>query len=546
LPTLSERIDGALSAYGFERKSSPGPAGGYSFGTTFVGGPNYTDAWKSKRAPSPAELVEHFKSLVFSCVITNADAVSSVPLKLYMNVSDGRKPKDGLGSQEITKRQVEHLRSTQYVGGSAGVSDIREVRDHPFLMALDQPDPQGILSRTQLLKLISMYCDTVGVAYVQPEGRVSAPYRWLWILASQYMLPVFDGSSPIPSSYNYGSRNFKPEELICFRTSLSLKNSYGSNYSPLYAAVEYAKLEDKFVSIQEQLMAQGPRPNLLVTPSNPDLPPGQDEKLRFEQDLNRKHARGAQGGVIVANGAWDVKPITYSPTDLTGLKIAEYDLERICACFGVPITLFLSETNLANLQAAEKLHAVRAVNPRCKAIADRLTQVVRQWDRRLFFAFDNAVAADRELEAKLFDMEIKNGSTTINQANQETGKPPVPWGDEPWFQNTMAQPSAIKELNQATITASTLAAVGSKEGGGSAAVGNKDAKKAKGGSQKGGSDAKRNLEPGYPDLPGVVRSLHDQADEAVLAVEGLTLEGEDGDPFAFLAWDEESRSAANG
>jgi phage portal protein BeeE len=546
LPTLSERIDGALSAYGFERKSSPGPAGGYSFGTTFVGGPNYTDAWKSKRAPSPAELIEHFKSLVYSCVIANADAVSSVPLKLYMDVSKGRGSKDASDPQEITKRQIEHLRSTQYVGGSTQVSDIREIRDHPFLVALDQPDKQGILSRTQLLKLIAMYCDTVGVAYVQPEGRVGAPYRWLYPLPSQYMLPVFDGHSPIPTSYNYGDRTFTPEELICFRTSLSLKNPYGSNYSPLYAAVEYAKLEDKFVSIQEQLMAQGPRPNLLVTPSNPDLPPGDDEKKRFEQDLNRKHARGAQGGVIVANGAWDVKPITYSPTDLTGLKIAEYDLERICACFGVPITLFLSETNLANLQAAEKLHAVRAVNPRCKAIADRLTQVVRQWDRRLFFAFDNAVMADRLQDATLVDMALKNGSMTINEANLDNGLAPKEYGDEMWVQNTMAQPSAIKELNQATITASTLAAVGSKEGGGSAAVGNKDAKKAKGGSQKGGSDAKRNLEPGYPDLSGVARGLHDQADEAVLAVEGLTLEGEDGDPFAFLAWDEESRSAANG
>jgi hypothetical protein len=366
------------------------------------------------------------------------------------------------------------------------------------------------------------------------------------MLASQYMLPVFDGRSPIPSSYTYGDRVFKPEELICFRDSLSLRNSYGSSYSPLYAAVEYAKLEDKFVSIQEQLMAQGPRPNLLVTPSNPDLPPGNDEKLRFEQELNMKHARGAQGGVIVTNGAWDLKPLTLSPTDLTGLKIAEYDLERICGCFGNPITLYTSETNLANLQAAQKHHATYAVNPRCKSIADRLTQVVRQWDRRLFFAFDNALASDRELEARIFDMEIKNGSSTINQVNQETGKPPVPWGDEPWMQNTMAQPSAIKELNQATITASTLAAVGSKEGGGSAAVGNKDAKKAKGGSQKGGSDARRNLGLGVDDPDGVARGLHDQADEAVLAVEGLTLEGEDGDPFAFLAWDEESPSAANG
>lgn len=548
MPTLRERLNGALSAASIERKSSSaGPPGGY-FGSSWIGGPTWTDAWGAKRAPSPPELIEHFKSLVYSCVMANANVVSAVPLKLYIDASTGKQPSDYSGPKELSVGQFEHLRSARYVGGGAKVADIREIRDHPFLYALDNPDPHDILDLCQLVKLIVMYNDTVGAAYIYPEGNGGRPYRWLWALASQYVLPVMDSTTMLPSGFTYGGRTFEPADLICFRTHPSLKNSYAANYSPLYAAIEYAKLEDKFVSIQEQLMAQGPRPNLLVSPSDPNQPPGAQEKERFEQDLNRKHARGSQGGVLVTTGFWDVKPITYSPTDLSGLKIAEYDLERICACFGVPIEFFTSDTNLANQQAAAKKHAEFAVNPRCKAIASRLTRVIRKWDRRLFFAFDNPVAADRELDAKLFDMAVKNGTMTINQANAETGLPPVTWGDEPWLQNTMAQPSMIKELVKANVVASTLAAVGSKEGGGSAAVGNKDAKKPKGGKSggkkkpNGGAGESRSYRDDDDLRPG--GGVLDQGDAGLHGVEGLA-EDEDRDPFAWLPWSVDPPSAAS-
>jgi hypothetical protein len=40
---------------------------------------------------------------------------------------------------------------------------------------------------------------------------------------------------------------------------------------------------------------------------------------------------------------------------------------------------------------------------------------------------------DDEKRAKIIDMKLKNGSLTINQANEEERWPAVPWGDEPWL-----------------------------------------------------------------------------------------------------------------
>jgi HK97 family phage portal protein len=509
-------------------------------GTSWIGGPFTTDAWGAKAAPSPSRLIENFKSIAYCCAVRNADAVSAVPLRLYMDSTGGKRPKDISDPRSITRRQFEHLQTIRGVGGgSTRVSDIQEIRNHPFLSMLDEPDPNGDFDRASLLKLIVLYMDVVGRAYFYPErpGNWSAnmPPRWMWPLYSQYVYPIRNANNSVVGEYQYYGETLGRDEVLCFGHNLSLKDPYGAAFSPLYAAVEYARLEDKFVSIQEQLLAMGPRPNLIGTPKDPNNAPGPNEKDRFELDLNRKYARAAQGGILLTTGAWDFMPLTYAPTDLAGLKIAEYDWQAICGAFGVPYVFFTTDTNLANLSAAFKHHAIHGVQPRCTTIANRLTWFIRRFDPRLFFAFDNPVKEDRELEAKIIDMAVKNGTMTINQANADNGLPPVEWGDEPWLQNTMSQPSKIRELNDATIAAATLAASGANEGGGSAAVGNKDAEKPKGGKSEGKKSDDRSFRDDDPGDPGVGRGVLDQGDASVHGVEGLT-EGEDGDPFGWLSW----------
>jgi HK97 family phage portal protein len=517
-------------------------------GSSYIGGPSATDAWGSKRAPSPTELVESFKSIAYSCAVRNADAVSAVPLKLYMDSSNGRKPKDFSDPRDVSLSTFRHLqRSGAISDNGTKVADIKEIRNHPFLNTLDNPDPNGDFDRTSLLKHICLSGDIIGSAYIYPEGPEGRPYTALWPLYSQYVLPIRSSNNPVVSQYQYFANVIGRDRMIRFGHSVSLKDPYGTHYPPLYAAIEYARLEDKFVTVQEQLLAMGPRPNMIATPKDANNPLGEHEKDRFQQDLDRKHARGAQGGILVTTAPLDFKPITYTPADLSGLQIAEYDWQAVCGAFGVPFEFFTTDTNLANQQAAREKHAEHAVRPRCTSIAARLNWIVRRWDRRLFFAFDDPNRLDELQRATIIDMEIKNGTRTINQANEETGRPPVPWGDQPWLENTRAQPDMIQKLNEATITASTLAASGSNEGGGTAAVGNKDAKKPRGGKPSG----KKRGGDGRDDRGGggagrrVDRGVHDEGDEAVHGVEGLG-EDEDRDPFDWLSWSVDPPSAAGG
>ncbi len=447
---LLSSISSAIFDRGIDRSSPPSYFGSQ---TTYLAGPLYLDAFNAKRSPTPFELVEQYKSLIYACVQLNAFGVARVALRLYTDSQGGRKPRDISGPLGIKRSMLAHLQRSGYLTRSAvSKEDIQEITNHPLIDMLDHPDSEGYFSREDVLGLIAAYCDVVGVAYckLDPTPSKGVP-SFMWPLQAQYVYDVKKSASPILDYYRYFLDIFKPEQLLRFRIQLSLRDPYGRGYSPTYAALQYAMLEDKYIAIQDQLLGMGPRPNLLVSAKDANMPFGEAERERYRQDLNRQHSRGMAGGVLVTNGAVDVKPLSYSPTDLGGLTIAEYDLERTCNCFGIPPSYFSKDTNLANLQASEAQHARTAIEPRCKAIAGTLTRLAKRYDERLFFAFDPCVESDAVADAKVTQIHLQTGLTTINEELTDMPFEDKPWGDSPWLPGTLKQPEMIEEAHKQGI-----------------------------------------------------------------------------------------------
>src|SRR5271165_3785322 len=177
----------------------PGPPGGFTLGSTYLGGPLFTDAFGAKRAPSPWQLIEKYKSLIYALVAKNANARCRVPLRLYADGSRGTQPRSVCDPIRCTRKVARRLASLEYTRVSpSAVDNIYEIRTHPILDTLDRPDPYGYFDRSKLFSLMSRYCDVVGSAYFMPEGNgwreenatTKGPPIWLWVLYSQYVLPV--------------------------------------------------------------------------------------------------------------------------------------------------------------------------------------------------------------------------------------------------------------------------------------------------------------------------------------------------------------------
>ena len=62
-----------------------------------------------------------------------------------------------------------------------------------------------------------------------------------------------------------------------------------------------------------------------------------------------------------------VQLLQQSMGDLAVLADMGKTKEDICNAFHIPVAYFTSQTNLANLQASERLHMTKAIEPRLSA-----------------------------------------------------------------------------------------------------------------------------------------------------------------------------------
>lgn len=439
----------------------PAPPGGFSYGTQLFGGPMRVDSFGARPAPSPRQLVEQCIALIYAMMIRNREAVSRVPVRLYADGSraQGGRPRSACDPIRVSRHVGVQIARANARVSAAAVDQIYEVRNHPILDVLDNPDGMGYFSRKKLIGLICCYMDIVGQAFLVPEGngwdwrdrenaRKKGPPERIWLIYPQYAIPFREAGSPMIRAFQYFRDYIPLDAILWFRHSYSLRDAYGGGYSPAYAGTLYAEQEQRFIAILDQLLGLGPRPNLIVSAADPTQSPGEAERKRFEQDLNRRHAQGNAGNALVTAGAWNITPVSYSPTDLAGMTVSEYDRNNLACIFGQPPTFYTTDTNIANLTAAREQHATMGVEPRCDTIAEALTRLVQTWDPRLFMKFDPVLPEDDEKRAKIIDMKLKNGSLTINQANEEERWPAVPWGDEPWLPGTLVQPSMAVEKHE--------------------------------------------------------------------------------------------------
>ena len=418
------------------REKSAPPMGGYTAG--WGGGPWWTDAFRSRRAPTPVELTELYKSLVYACVTLNANGVARQPLRLFAVTRTGEaRPK--CATKSVGHAARKRLATLPYAAKTmAGAAEVEEVTDHPLLDLLQHVNEE--MDHAQLIAYTVMSLDIVGSAYWWPSPGSGGVPEDLWALPPHLVFPQWTSGSLIPDAYQFGGVQYERRDLIRFRR-LSARNPYGQGYGPEQASIEYARLEDTFVSIQDDMLSNGPRPSIIVSPKDEKGSFGDAEAERLEHKLNRKTRGGRSGSAVVARGPVSMAPVDWKPADLGGLQISSYDMERIANCFDVPVSMLKTEdVNRANAEAGQEQHARNGVEPRCKLIASALTRWTHQqgrqgprdlgnrgWDR-LLWAFDPAVKEDQEAEQKRHTAYVAMGLPP-NVALTEAGYEAVEGGD---------------------------------------------------------------------------------------------------------------------
>ncbi len=398
-------------------------------------GTAFTDAFKRERQPTPNELLAELKNTAWACASINAAVCASHPPQLYVATHEGQaEPKC------LTKRlapAAEHvLRADPRLAVKfRHAPRIAQVLEHPLLSLLQQVNP--VHNAFDLWELTTLYQEVHGSAYWYLEiGPLDVPGA-IWVLPAQNVTPVrLPDSTNLVDYYRYRTgdqeQRFAPEQIIHFRYP-DPRDPYTSGLAPLRACYEQVALTSDYAAMKKAIYENRGLPSAIVSPDNSS---GEEELQRLETQWNQKFQRGGAGKAVFAESKLNVTLLQQSMGDLAQLAEIRATMNDVCNAFHVPIAYMTTNTNLANLQAAERQHLRNAIHPRLQRRDEKLNeQLLPLYDPtgRLFLASADPTPIDSEADVRRLALHLQYGVRTINDVRQAEGLPPVAWGDRPWL-----------------------------------------------------------------------------------------------------------------
>jgi HK97 family phage portal protein len=396
----------------------------------------WTPRWADhrRREPTPNEALNELRGIAWACASLNAAVCASFPPRLYVTTRPGETPPQWR-TRSLPPDDERRLRATPHLAlRTRAAETVAEVTEHPLLTLLEQVNPTH--NEFDLWELTTLYQETFGSSYWLLDLDIFGVPHTIWPLPSQNVRPARAPDSPnLVDVYVYkgaeGELRFPPERVIAFRYP-DPRDPYTTGLAPLRACYEQVCMAGDFAAFKRHKFERHAVPDAIVSP---DEALGEEERDRLETQWNSRFRRGAEGRVVVAETPLKVQLLSHSLGDLAALADLKATREDIAACFHVPLAFLTTETNLANLQAAEHQHMAKAIRPRLRRRDEKLNeQLIPFFDpqRRLFLASDDPVPADRVQAMKERELDLKYGVRTVNEVRGERGLPPVPWGDVPF------------------------------------------------------------------------------------------------------------------
>lgn len=402
--------------------------------------PAFIDSYRRVRTPTAHDLLAELKNAAYTCASLNAAVCATYPPRLYVSTHPGE-PEPRCLSRALSTFEERRLLERPGLGMRLkGTEQVREVLDHPLLTLLRAVNSQH--SAHDLWELTTLYQEVHGSAYWHLTFDDLGVPNAIWILPSQNVRAVREQDSPQLVDYyevqtRPGTARLAPEAVIHFRYP-NPREPYGPGLSPLRAAYEHVIMSSEFLAYKRSVWSNNALPSVIISP---DEIISEEERDRLEEAWFEKFAHGGNGRVLVAESSMSVNPVNASLGDLAALAEAGATKEEISNAFGVPLSYLTTQTNLANLQAAELQHASLAIWPRlCRRDEKLNEQLIPLYDPsgRLFMASDDPTPRNQEYQLQQAQLDLRWGVRSINEVRAERGLPPVEWGDKPWLPVALA------------------------------------------------------------------------------------------------------------
>ena len=374
--------------------------------------------------------VDSCRSWAYAAATINAQAVASVPIRLYARPGKGKKL---YKTRQVPRHQKQYLLGDGHGDArpSSGVlrkvadfgDDMEEVTEsHPIIELLSSTNP--FLNGFDMTVLRILYGELTGNAYMHPviDEDTGLPAE-LWPLAPQFTEVIPDEDEFI-KGYLYGisadrKQVFDRDEVIHFRRPNPGNLYYGlGKIEAAYGAV----LSNQALHDMDLAMFQNSaRPDYAVVVRGT---PTSDQLDRFQEQVEQR-LRGTRrdGNFIAVTGDVQFTPLNFPPKDIAG---REEIVEEIAAVFGVPVTMLkANDPNLASARTGFAQWREGTVLPLLRMDEEELNQTLLPMfglEDELCLAYDNPVPRDTQYELQERQTAVQGGWRTINEARLEEGR----------------------------------------------------------------------------------------------------------------------------
>lgn len=373
-----------------------------------------------------------YSSWVYACAQLRAQAMASVPLRLYTRSSGQMK---AFGAEphwtmrRVSKKRMKYLHGegrnrphSSVVSKALEIGEMEEVIGAPASELLRRVNPwQGGF---ELLTLLGINLNLMGMAYwYVSRGGVGGTPDLIMDLAPKKM-EIVPSYANFIEGYVYGRNEAKPialapDEVVYFRRPNPRDPWYG--YGMAEAAWSVINQNVAVHEMDTAFFKNYARPDALVTITGTQA--GKDQIDRFKADLAQQvGGRAKTGRLLTVTGQVDVKPLSFPPKDLSG---RDEIVEEICAVFGVPVTMVkANDPNLASATQGYSNFREFSIAVDCRLIEDALNQsYLPMWGLGddAFFAFDNPIIEDEAKESEIADRRLRAGVVKISEVREELG-----------------------------------------------------------------------------------------------------------------------------
>lgn len=388
---------------------------------------------------NPARGVAMFRSWVAAAATINAQAVASVPLRLYVKKRTGKKCL--FNTRKLGRKRMAWLRgdakqtpSNEVLRKSMAMGEMEEVvDDHPLTTLLANVNAFYNGFDFATFRILSQ--ELTGNAYcLMIRSSDAMPPDELWPLLPQYTTIIPSRTDWI-SGYTY-CRNgrdgvtFQPQDVIHFRQVSMNSVYYGQG--KVEKAWGVINVNEANHTMDQALADNHARPDYAVLMEGGTSEQADQLQVALDRRLKGRHKAGKS--LVLGGPKVTMMPLNFPPKDMGGRDDV---VEEIAAVFGVPVSMLkANDPNLASSKTGYGQWRESTILPLCRLDEQTLNQqLVPLYSDDLMLAYDNPVPDDEVAELAERSAYVNLGIVSRNEARMEDGYAP---SDDPMADRLLA------------------------------------------------------------------------------------------------------------